>query len=292
MSSPSGLRSGSISMSRNRIDQKLEALATEDRAALVTYFMAGDPDLATSLELLKAMPEAGADIIELGMPFTDPMADGPAIQKAGNRALRAGQTMKKTFDMVASFREENDTAPVVLMGYYNPIYSYGVEAWISDAKAAGVDGMIVVDLPAEEDAELCIPAIREDLAFIRLVAPTTGEKRLGTILRNTSGFVYYVSVTGITGGRTAGEEELKPALVRLRGQTDLPVAVGFGIKTPDDAATVARIADASVVGTSIVARLADCLETDGRPKAGTDVTAEVTSLVTQLATGVREARKD
>ncbi len=275
----------------NRIDTKFEQLAAEGRGALVAYFMAGDPDLETSLALLKAMPEAGADIIELGMPFTDPMADGPAIQKAGNRALRAGQTMQKTFDMVRSFRQGNDTTPIVLMGYYNPIYSRGVETWISEARAAGVDGMIIVDLPAEEDAELCIPAVEAGLAFIRLVAPTTSEARLATVLNNTSGFVYYVSVTGITGGRTAGEDELKPALARLRAHTDLPLAVGFGIKTPKDAASVARLADASVVGTSIVARLADCLGEDDRPKPGVDVTKEVTALVAELAAGVRGARK-
>lgn len=275
----------------NRIDITFERLAKEDRGALVAYFMAGDPDLETSLALLKAMPEAGADIIELGMPFTDPMADGPAIQRAGNRALRAGQTMQKTFDMVRSFRQGNDTTPIVLMGYYNPIYSRGADTWIREAKDAGVDGMIIVDLPAEEDAELCIPSIRAGLAFIRLVAPTTSEARLATVLRNTSGFVYYVSVTGITGGRTAGEDELKPALARLRAHTDLPLAVGFGIKTPTDAASVARLADASVVGTSIVAKLADCLGTDDKPKPGVDVTNEVTALVRELAAGVQGARK-
>lgn len=277
-------------MSKNRIDVTFEELATQKRAALVAYFMAGDPDMETSQELLNAMPEAGADIIELGMPFTDPMADGPAIQRAGNRALRAGQTMKKTLAIVEAFRKTNDTTPIILMGYYNPIYSYGVEAWIKDAKAAGVDGMIIVDLPAEEDVELCIPAVREGLAFIRLVAPTTSEARLGTVLKNTSGFVYYVSVTGITGGRTAGDDELKPAIARLRAQTDLPLAVGFGIKTPVHAAAVARLADASVVGTSIVDALASCLGDDDRPRAGADVTKEVTALVKELANGVRGAR--
>lgn len=279
-------------MSKNRIDLTFENLAAEGRAALVTYFMAGDPDYETSLELLMAMPEAGADIIELGMPFTDPMADGPAIQRAGNRALRAGQTMQKTFDMVRAFRASGAETPIVLMGYYNPIYSRGVETWLREAKDAGVDGMIIVDLPAEEDAELCIPAVREGLAFIRLVAPTTGEKRLGTVLKNTSGFVYYVSVTGITGGRTASEDELKPALQRLRAQTGLPLAVGFGIKTPDDAGLVAKLADASVVGTSIVARLASCLGDDDMPKPGSNVTEEVSALVRELASGVLVARKE
>lgn len=274
----------------SRIDTTFEKLADEGRAALVTYFMAGDPDYETSLALLKAMPDAGADIIELGMPFTDPMADGPAIQRAGNRALRAGQTMQKTFDMVRAFRDTGARTPIILMGYYNPIYSRGVDTWIREAKDAGVDGMIIVDLPAEEDAELCLPALREGLAFIRLVAPTTGEARLATVLKNTSGFVYYVSVTGITGGRTASESELKPALARLRSQSDLPLAVGFGIKTPDDAASVARLADASVVGTSIVARLASCLGDDDQPRPGINVTEEVTALVRELASGVRGAR--
>jgi tryptophan synthase alpha chain len=276
---------------RSRIDLTFEKLAEEKRAALVTYFMAGDPDMETSQELLNAMPRSGADIIELGMPFTDPMADGPSIQRAGNRALRAGQTMAKTFEIVRSFRQGNDTTPIILMGYYNPIYSYGVDAWIKDAKAAGVDGMIIVDLPAEEDAELCIPAVREGLAFIRLVAPTTTEARLATVLNNTSGFVYYVSVTGITGGRTAGEDELRPAIARLRARTGLPLAVGFGIKTRDHAASVARLADASVVGTSIVDALAACLGEDDKPKTGADVTKEVTALVRDLAQGVRGARK-
>lgn len=278
-------------MSKNRIDLTFEKLKGEKRAALVTYFMAGDPDMETSLDLLKAMPRSGADIIELGMPFTDPMADGPSIQRAGNRALRAGQTMAKTFEMVISFRQSNDTTPIILMGYYNPIYSYGVDAWIKDAKAAGIDGMIIVDLPAEEDQELCIPAAKEGLAFIRLVAPTTGEARLGTVLNNTSGFVYYVSVTGITGGRTAGDDELRPAIARLCARTDLPLAVGFGIKTPDHAAAVARLADASVVGTSIVDALASCLGEDDKPKPGADVTKKVTALVRDLAQGVRGARK-
>ena len=278
-------------MSKNRFDKKFEALRAENRAALVAYFMGGDPDYQTSLDLLHAMPGAGADIIELGMPFTDPMADGPAIQRAGNRALRSGQNMKKTLAMVADFRTKDDTTPLLLMGYYNPIYAYGVDAWIKDAKAAGVDGMIVVDLPAEEDEELCIPALKAGISTIRLVAPTTSPDRLGSVLKNTSGFVYYVSVTGITGGRTASDDEIKPALAQLRAQSDLPLAVGFGIKTPDHAAAVARVADGSVVGTSIVSRLADCLDETGKPKPGVDVVAEVTDLVADLADGVRGARK-
>lgn len=278
-------------MTTNRIDAKFADLDQEDRGALVAYFMAGDPDYKTALELLHAMPGFGADVIELGMPFTDPMADGPAIQKAGNRALRSGQTMAKTLAMVRDFRTKDETTPIILMGYYNPIYSYGVQAWLKDAKDAGVDGMIVVDLPAEEDAELCLPALAEDLAFIRLVAPTTSQARLGSVLKNTAGFVYYVSVTGITGGRTAGEDELKPALARLRSETDLPLAVGFGIKTPDHAKSVAGLADAAVVGTSIVQKLADCLDENGKPLAGKDLVAEVGSLVKDLAVGVRSARK-
>jgi tryptophan synthase alpha chain len=278
-------------MSENRIDIRFEALKAESRAALVTYFMAGDPDYETSLKLLHAMPEAGADVIELGMPFTDPMADGPAIQKAGNRALEAGQNMVKTLAMVRDFRTKDSKTPIVLMGYYNPIYAYGVDQWISDAKEAGVDGIIVVDLPTEEDQELCIPALKSGLCFIRLVAPTTSEARLGSVLKNTSGFVYYVSVTGITGGRTAGEEELKPALAKLQARSDLPLAVGFGIKTAEHAAVIARNADAAVVGTSIVAELAKSLDDQNRPKPGVDLVGKVTSLVAELARGVRGARK-
>jgi tryptophan synthase alpha chain len=278
-------------MSENRIDIRFEALKAENRAALVTYFMAGDPDYETSLKLLHAMPEAGADVIELGMPFTDPMADGPAIQKAGNRALEAGQNMVKTLAMVRDFRTKDSKTPIVLMGYYNPIYAYGVDQWISDAKEAGVDGIIVVDLPTEEDQELCIPALKSGLCFIRLVAPTTSEARLGSVLKNTSGFVYYVSVTGITGGRTAGEEELKPALAKLQARSDLPLAVGFGIKTAEHAAVIARNADAAVVGTSIVAELAKSLDDQNRPKPGVDLVGKVTSLVAELARGVRGARK-
>lgn len=277
-------------MSKNRFDKTFEALKAEDRAALVTYFMAGDPNYETCLALLHAMPAAGADVIELGMPFTDPMADGPAIQRAGNRALRAGQDMKKTLAMVADFRTKDQKTPLLLMGYYNPIYSYGVDAWIKDAKAVGVDGMIVVDLPAEEDSELAIPALKAGISTIRLVAPTTSADRLGSVLKNTSGFVYYVSVTGITGGRTASDDEIKPALEQLRAQSDLPLAVGFGIKTPDHAAAVARIADGSVVGTSIVAKLAECLDEKDQPKSGVDVVKDVTSLVADLAKGVRTAR--
>jgi len=278
-------------MTINRIDEKFATLDREGRGALVAYFMAGDPDYEVSLELLRAMPGFGADVIELGMPFTDPMADGPAIQKAGIRALRGGQTMAKTLQMVCEFRTRDETTPIILMGYYNPIYSYGVEAWLKDAKDAGVDGMIVVDLPAEEDEELCLPALAEDLAFIRLVAPTTNQARLGSVLKNTAGFVYYVSVTGITGGRTAGQDELKPALARLRAETDLPLAVGFGIKTPDHARAVAGLAEAAVVGTSIVQKLADCLDENGKPLTGKDLVAEVGTLVKDLAAGVKDAKK-
>lgn len=277
-------------MTTDRIQKRFADMKAEGRSGLVAYFMAGDPDFETCLALLKAMPAAGADVIELGMPFTDPMADGPAIQRAGIRALRAGQTMDKTLAMVRAFREEDTKTPLILMGYYNPIYSYGVDRWLKAAKDAGVDGMIVVDLPAEEDPELCIPALAENMAFIRLVAPTTSEERLGSVLKNTAGFVYYVSVTGITGGRTAGEDELKPALARLRAHSDLPLAVGFGIKTPADAERVAKMADAAVVGTSIVQAMADCLGEDDAVKDGVDLVAHVTGLVKDLAAGVRRAR--
>ena len=214
-----------------RIDKRFAALKAEGRAALVTFLMAGDPDEATSLAILKALPAAGADVIELGMPFTDPMADGPAVQAAGLRALQAGQTMAKTLALVREFRKADDATPIVLMGYYNPIYIYGVEKFLADAKAAGVDGLIIVDLPPEEDDELCLPALKAGLNFIRLATPTTDDKRLPAVLKNTSGFVYYVSITGITGAATPDPAQVKAAVARIKGHTKLPVAVGFGVKT-------------------------------------------------------------
>src|SRR5262245_56442762 len=227
----------------DRVDRRFAALNKQGRAALVTFTMAGDPDYATSLAILKALPKAGADLIELGMPFTDPMADGPAVQAAGLRALKAGQDMKKTLAAVRDFRAGDDATPIVLMGYYNPIYIYGVERFLADAKAAGVDGLIVVDLPPEEDSELCLPAMQAGLNFIRLATPTTDEKRLPTVLRNTSGFVYYVSIAGITGTRSAADADVTAAVTRLKRHTDLPIAVGFGIKSAAHAEQVATAAD-------------------------------------------------
>jgi tryptophan synthase alpha chain len=235
-----------------RIDDKFATLRAEGRKAFVAYIMAGDPDLATSLDLMKGLPAAGVDVIELGMPFTDPMADGPTIQLAGQRALEGGQTLQKTLDMVAEFRKSDKTTPIVMMGYYNPIYSRGVDRFLTDAKAAGVDGLIVVDLPPEEDAELCIPARDAGLNFIRLATPTTDNKRLPKVLQNTSGFVYYVSITGITGAAAAQSTDVAPEVARIKSQTDLPVIVGFGIRSPETARAIASVADGAVVGSAIV----------------------------------------
>src|SRR5437660_3947071 len=215
-----------------RIDARFAELRREGRAALVTFLMAGDTDPKTSLDIIKALPKAGADIIEIGMPFTDPMADGPSIQAAGLRALKGGMTLKKTLEMVRGFRKDNDTTPLVLMGYYNPIYIYGVDKFLVDAKTAGVDGLIIVDLPPEEDTELCVPALKAGLNFIRLATPTTDDKRLPAVLANTSGFVYYVSITGITGSGAADSKAVGDAVARIQRHTDLPVCVGFGIRTP------------------------------------------------------------
>jgi len=235
-----------------RIDDKFATLRAQGRKAFVAYIMAGDPDLATSLKLMKGLPGAGVDVIELGMPFTDPMADGPTIQLAGQRALEGGQTLQKTLDMVVDFRKTDNTTPIVMMGYYNPIYSRGVDRFLTDAKAAGVDGLIVVDLPPEEDAELCIPARDAGLNFIRLATPTTDNKRLPKVLQNTSGFVYYVSITGITGAAAAQSTDVAPEVARIKSQTDLPVIVGFGIRSPETARAIAYVADGAVVGSAIV----------------------------------------
>jgi tryptophan synthase alpha chain len=235
-----------------RIEAKFAAFGTKGRKAFVAYIMAGDPDLATSLELMKGLPSAGVDVIELGMPFTDPMADGPTIQLAGQRALEGGQTLQKTLDMVAEFRKGDDTTPIVMMGYYNPIFSRGVDTFLEDAKTAGVDGLIVVDLPPEEDEELCIPAQKAGLNFIRLATPTTDDKRLPKVLQNTSGFVYYVSITGITGAAAAQAGDVGPEVARIKAATDLPVIVGFGIRTPESARAIASVADGAVVGSAIV----------------------------------------
>lgn len=236
----------------SRIESKFATLRAEGRKAFVSYIMAGDPDLATSLELMKGLPAAGVDIIELGMPFTDPMADGPTIQLAGQRALEAGQTLQKTLDMVAEFREGDATTPIVMMGYYNPIYSRGVDRFLKDAVAAGIDGLIVVDLPPEEDSELCIPAQKAGINFIRLATPTTDDRRLPKVLQNTSGFVYYVSITGITGAAAAQAGDVAPEVARIKAATDLPVIVGFGIRSPETAEAIASVADGAVVGSAIV----------------------------------------
>jgi tryptophan synthase alpha chain len=272
-----------------RLDTRFAELAREGRAGLVTYVMAGDPDRDTARAILKALPGAGADVIEFGMPFTDPMADGPSIQAAGLRALRGGQTLRRTLDDIAWFRAGDQTTPIVLMGYYNPIYIYGVEAFLADAKAAGIDGLIVVDLPPEEDAELCLPALQAGLNFIRLATPTTDEKRLPAVLANTSGFVYYVSITGITGAATPDFGRTAAAVARIKAHTALPVAVGFGVKNADHARAVARGADAVVVGSALVDALKGSLDADGRA-TGRSVSA-VIDLVASLAAGVRDARR-
>jgi len=271
-----------------RIDTRFAELRKQGRAAFVTFLMAGDPDPATSLAIIQALPEAGADIIEIGMPFTDPMADGPAVQAAGRRALKAGMTVTKTLQMIRDFRQNEDATPVVLMGYYNPIYIYGVERFLVDAKAAGIDGLIVVDLPPEEDSELCIPAMKAGLNFIRLATPTTDDKRLPAVLANTSGFVYYVSITGITGSAAADSAAVGAAVGRIKRHTDLPVCVGFGIRTPEAARGIAEGADGAVVGSALVDALSGSLDTGGKATAGT-VNA-VAGLVASLAAGVRSAR--
>ena len=272
-----------------RIDARFAALQAEGRAALVTYLMAGDPDAASAAAIVKALPAAGADVIELGMPFTDPMADGPAIQAAGVRALGAGQTMARTLDLVRGFRRQDDATPIVLMGYYNPIYIYGVERFLVDAKAAGVDGLIIVDLPPEEDEELCLPALRAGLNFIRLATPTTDDRRLPAVLANTSGFVYYVSITGITGAAAPDPALVRPAVARIKRHTRLPVAVGFGVRTAEHARAIAESADGVAVGTALVEAVRTSLDAQGKATART--VASVTDLVAQLAAGVRSAKR-
>jgi len=272
-----------------RIEQRFAALKQDGRAALVTFTMAGDPDYATALAILKALPKAGADVIELGMPFTDPMADGPAIQAAGLRALKAGQTMIKTLAAVREFRGGDDTTPIVLMGYYNPIYVYGVARFLADAKAAGVDGLIVVDLPPEEDVELCLPALQAGLNFIRLATPTTDDKRLPAVLTNTSGFVYYVSITGITGSAAPDPGKVAAAVARIKRHTKLPVCVGFGVRAADQARAIAENADGVVVGSALVEAVRASLGPDAKPTTAT--VASVASLVRALAEGVSGARR-
>ncbi len=262
-----------------RIDAKFAQLAKQNRTAFVAFVMAGDPSPAASAEVLAGLPGAGVDVIEIGMPFTDPMADGPAIQLAGQRALEAGMTLDRTLAMVRDFRARDDTTPIVLMGYYNPIFSKGVDVFLKEAAAAGIDGLIVVDLPPEEDAELCLPAQEAGLNFIRLATPTTDDRRLPAVLQNTSGFVYYVSITGITGSAEANAAKVGPEIARIKAATDLPVCVGFGIKTPEAAAEMAKVADGVVVGSAIVDRL-------GRGESA----ADVLSFVAELARGAHDDR--
>jgi tryptophan synthase alpha chain len=271
-----------------RIDRRMAKLKTEGRPALVTYFMGGDPDYDTSLAIMKALPKAGADVIELGMPFSDPMADGPAIQAAGLRALKGGQTLVKTLAMAREFRKSDDETPIVMMGYYNPIYIHGVERFLKDAKQSGVDGLIVVDLPPEMDEELCLPAIGAGINFIRLATPTTDDRRLPRVLRNTSGFVYYVSMTGITGSALPDTSKVSAAVRRIKAHTELPVCVGFGVKTAEQARAIGASADGVVVGTAIVNAVASVL--DGKGGHTADPAEAVATLVNGLAQGVRSAR--
>ncbi|CAI2932065.1 tryptophan synthase subunit alpha [Aminobacter niigataensis] len=271
-----------------RIDRRMAKLKAEGRPALVTYFMGGDPDYETSLSIMRALPKAGSDIIELGMPFSDPMADGPAIQAAGLRALKAGQTLGKTLQMAREFRKDDNETPIVMMGYYNPIYIYGVDRFLEDAIASGIDGLIVVDLPPEMDAELCIPALKAGINFIRLATPTTDDKRLPKVLENTSGFVYYVSMTGITGSALADTSKVAEAVQRIKAHTDLPVCVGFGVKTAEQAKTIGASADGVVVGTAIVNAVANVIGPKGEKTA--DPAEAVATLVNGLSQGIRAAR--
>lgn len=273
-----------------RIDTRFAELKQAGRSAFVTFVMAGDPDPATSLEIIKALPKSGADVIELGMPFTDPMADGPSIQAAGLRALKVGMTLKKTLDLVRDFRKDDNATPIVLMGYYNPIYIYGVDKFLVDAKSAGIDGLIIVDLPPEEDDELCLPAMKAGLNFIRLATPTTDDKRLPAVLANTSGFVYYVAITGITGAAAADATAVSGAVARIKRHTRLPVCVGFGIRTPENAQAIASHANGAVVGTALVDALKNSLDAEGRATAKTvNAVAELTAALAQGVKGAKQA---
>jgi len=263
---------------KTRLDTKFQELNAAGRKAFVSYIMAGDPDFDRSLEIVRGLPAAGVDVIELGLPFTDPMADGQTIQLAGQRALESGMTLNKTLDLARAFRKDDHTTPIVLMGYYNPIYSHGVDQFLADAKAAGIDGLIVVDLPPEEDVELCIPAQAAGLNFIRLATPTTDDKRLPRVLQNTSGFVYYVSITGITGAAEADTADVAPEVARIKASTNLPVIVGFGINTPEKSRAIASVADGAVVGSAIISRIA----------AG-DSVSDILSFVKSLADGAHAA---
>lgn len=277
-------------MISTRIDKRFARLKEQGRPALVTFITAGDPDFDTALSLLKQLPAAGADIIELGMPFSDPMADGPAIQASSLRALKAGQNMKRTLEMVREFRKTDNETPIILMGYYNPIYVYPVPDFLDDASQAGVDGLIVVDLPPEADEELCLPALEKNISFIRLAAPTTNDKRLPTVLKNTSGFVYYVSIAGITGTRAPDAKSVSTQITRIKGKTELPVVVGFGIKTQEQAKSFAAIADGVVVGSAFVTTIAESL--DEQDKATSATIPNVLKLVEALAKGVSEAKTE
>lgn len=272
-----------------RINQTFQQAEQGNRPVLVTYMMAGDPDFETSLKIMKALPDAGSDIIELGMPFSDPMADGPTIQAAGIRSLRAGQTLNKTLKLVSEFRKTNQHTPIVLMGYYNPIYVHGVDKFLSDAKKADIDGLIIVDLPPEMDEELCLPAVKAGINFIRLATPTTDDKRLPKVLENTSGFVYYVSMTGITGQALPDTDIVAKAVKNIKKHTSLPIAVGFGIKTREQAAKIGRAADGVVVGSAIVNAIASTLDENGHAEG--DAVKAASDLVKQLSAGVLEARK-
>lgn len=271
-----------------RIARRFAALKAQNRAGFVPFITAGDPDREASAALMKALPAAGADVIELGVPFTDPMADGPAIQEASLRALKGGATLARTLDLVRDFRTDDNETPVVLMGYFNPIHAYGVPTFLKDARAAGVDGLIVVDLPPEEDDALCLPARSEGIDWVRLATPTTHAARLATVVNRASGFLYYVSVTGVTGAATAEKTGLQNAIADLRAQTDLPIGIGFGIKTPEQAAQAARIGDAVVVGSALVRAVADHLDDQGRAKAS--MVEAVAGLVAELAEATHKAR--
>ncbi|MEC8210480.1 MAG: tryptophan synthase subunit alpha [Pseudomonadota bacterium] len=274
-------------MQQTRLDKTFKHLSERNSKAFLAFISAGDPDPITSLEIMKGLPGAGADIIELGMPFTDPMADGPSIQASSQRALKAGMTLKGTLDMVRQFRNHNDQTPIVLMGYYNPVYIYGVDAFIHDAKQVGVDGLIIVDLPPEEDDELCIPALESGLNFIRLATPTTDDARLPEVLANTSGFVYYVSITGITGSASPELHAVEEAVARVKRHTDLPVAVGFGIRTADQAEAIASVADGAVIGSALVDIIADSLDSQGRKTPETAV--KTLKIAKELADGIKRA---
>jgi len=273
---------------KTRIDTRFEQLKEEGRPGLVTFIMAGDPNLEASQEILNGLPQAGSDLIEIGMPFSDPMADGPSIQLAGQRALKKGQTLAKTLTMVAEFRKSDNDTPIILMGYYNPIYIYGNEKFLEDANAAGVDGLIIVDLPPEADDELCIPAMDKNINFIRLATPTTDAERLPKVLENTSGFLYYVSITGITGAAAPDPEKVGKAVAAIKKNTDIPVAVGFGVRTAEQAADIGRGADGVVVGSALVSIIKDNLDENGNPKEGT--AKQVHALVEELASGVRSVK--